>query len=53
MGDESFMINRPGVAWAVLQTPLSFNNALINSASHPFAPDLQITFPPKPKELGS
>ena len=30
-----FMINRPGVAGAVLQTPLSLNNSLINYVSDP------------------
>ena len=30
------LVNRPGVAGAVLQTPLSFINSLNNSVSHPF-----------------
>ena len=45
--------NRPGVAGAVLQTPLKLFIWIINWAIHHFPPDLQITFPPKPKELGS
>ena len=41
-------IERPGVAGAVLQTPLLFNNSLINSGSDHFPPDLQTTFLLKP-----
>ena len=43
------VVNRPGVARAVLQTPLS----LIDSVSHPFPPNIQQTFNPKPLQLGS
>ena len=38
------LFNRPGVAGAVLQTPLS----PIHSVSDPFPPNLQATFNPKP-----
>ena len=43
------IINRPGAAGAVLQTPLS----LIKSVRDPFPPDIQQTFLPNPLELGS
>ena len=45
----SVLINRPGVARAVLKTP----SLLIKSLSHPFPPDLQNMMTPKPLELGS
>ena len=41
--------NRPGVARAVLQTPLSF----IQSATDPFPPHLQNIISPKPLEQGT
>ena len=43
------VINRPGVAGAVLQTPLSN----IQSLSDPFPPNLQNIITPKTLELGS
>ena len=43
-----YLINRPGIAGAVQQTPLS----LIKSLSHPFPPHLQDIINPKPLELG-
>ena len=45
----AYMFNRPGVAKAVLQTPV----LLIKSLSQPFPPDIQQTFIPKPLKLGS
>ena len=44
-----YIINRPGVAGAVLQSP----PLLIDSVSQPFPPNLQNTINHKPKELGS
>ena len=41
------LINRPGVAGAVLQTASS----LIKSVMHPFPPNLQDIINPKPLEL--
>ena len=35
------IFNRPGVAGAVLQSPLKLRYSLINSVSHPFPPSLQ------------
>ena len=43
------MINRPGVAEAVLQTPSS----LTESVTDPFPPNLQDIINPKPLELGT
>ena len=41
---EAFVIiNRPGVAGAVLQTPPSLNNSLIERVTDPFPPNLQNT----------
>ena len=49
-----YIFNRPGVAGAVIKHLChSFVHSLIDSASQPFPQDLQITFPLKPKELGS
>ena len=47
------IFNRPGVAGAVLQTPWSFNDLLIQSASHTFPPNLENIITPKPLELGA
>ena len=41
---DVFLVNRPGVARADLQTPLS----LINSISHPFPPNLHNAFSTEP-----
>ena len=45
--------NRPGVAGAALQTPLTFIHTLIDSVTDPFPPNLQAIITPKPLELGS
>ena len=42
------LINRPGVAWAVPQSPL----LLVHLISDPFVQKLQDTVYPKPEELG-
>ena len=48
VGSVDTVFNRPGVAGAVLQIPLS----LIKS-HYPFPPNLQNIFTPKPYELGT
>ena len=47
------IINRPGVARAVLQTASSLIDWLIQSVREPFPPDLQSIITPKPLELES
>ena len=47
------VINRPGVAGAVLQTASWFIHWFINSVSHPFPPDIHNIINPKPLELDS
>ena len=42
------MINRQGVAGAVLQTPVLFIHLFIHQATHPFPPNLQNNIAPKP-----
>ena len=37
---RSYIVNRPGVAGAVLHTASSLINSFINSVSEPFPPDL-------------
>ena len=49
MSKSHQVVNRPGVAGAVLQLPPS----LINSLSHPLVQNLQDTLYLKPEELGS
>ena len=44
---KDFIFNRPGVAVAVLQTPLSLIDQLIQRLTDPFPPNLQDTFIPK------
>ena len=46
---DVLVISRPGVAGAVLQTPLSFINSLIQWLRDPFPPNLQNNFTPKRK----
>ena len=41
------VINRPGVAGDVLQSPLSFIDSFIDSVSEPFPPNLLIIITPK------
>ena len=45
------IINRPREAGAVLRTPLSLINSLIQTQSHPFPPNLQNII--NPLELGT
>ena len=47
------LINRPGVAGAVLQTPPLLNNQLINSVTHPLWKYFQTIITSKPLELGT
>ena len=54
------IINRPGVAGAVLQTPLLLRregafvtHLFIDTLTDPFPPNLQNIITPKPLELGS
>ena len=47
------MITRPGVARAVLQTPMSCIHSLSQSVSHPFPANLQNIITQKPLELGT
>ena len=44
---DHMYINRPGVAWVVLQTPLS----LIKSVTDAFPPNLQNIITPKPLKI--
>ena len=48
-----YIINRPGVAGAVLQSPLLLIHSFNNWFSDPFPPNLQNIRTPKPEELGS
>ena len=48
-----FIINRPGVDGAVLQSASSFIHLFINSVSQPFLPYFQNLINHKPEELGS
>ena len=48
-----YIVNRPGVAGAVLQTALSFIDSFIHSFSEPFPPDIHNIINPKPLELDS
>ena len=48
-----YIFNRPGVAGAVLKSPLLLINSFSQSVSHPFPPNLQDTFTSKPYELGT
>ena len=50
---QLFIINRPGVAGAVLQTPSVLNNWLTNSVSHLLGKYLEDTYTPNLVELGS
>ena len=47
------VVNRPGVAGAVLQTPSSLINSLIDSLTDPFPQNLQNIITPEPLELGT
>ena len=47
------VINRPGVAGAVLQTASSLINSLIKWVTEPFPPDIHNIIKPKPLELES
>ena len=47
------MLNRPGVAGAVLQTPLPLLNSFIDSLTCPFPPKVHSTFTLKPYGLGT
>ena len=47
------IFNRPGVAGAVLQTPLQLIHSLIYLLSHTLVQNIQDTFTPKPQELGT
>ena len=47
------VITRPGVAGAVLLTPMSLINSLINGVSNPIPPDIQNTINLKPSKLGT
>ena len=50
---KTWIMNRPGVAEAVLQTPSSLIDSFIHSVINPFPSDLQNIINPKPLELGS
>ena len=50
---DVYLINRPGVAGAFLQSPPSFINSLINSLTDGLWKYIPNTVNPKPEELGS